>query len=344
MRTPLALLIALALPGGTRVDELVYRPAPGATLVRTIEQESSQELETLKVTMDGEELPPEFLETVRMQLGTHARYTITDVIESVSEGRPHRLVRTFDELTMGDTSHTNGPDGEQSRTGEYESALEGQSVLFAWNAEDDDYDVSFREGSHGDAALLAGLDVELDLREFLPPGPVAPGAEWEVDVAAFRPMMEPGGDLHLLDPKDEAAGAARDHAREQRQRASLREHLAGTIHARYRGTRVEAARRLAVIDLAVEAGSDDEQTDVGPAGDVPEGMTGTTRTELGFALKGELVWDLEHGHAHTFRLAGENRVTLSQVLSGAMEGETFEQVQTMAFRGTMTFSVQVERR
>jgi len=60
-------------------------------------------------------------------------------------------------------------------------------------------------------------------------------------------------------------------------------------------------------------------------------------------MEGELAWDLEHGHALTLELDGTLSMKMAQTVRGEMEGESFEQAQTMLFEGPTSFRLAIER-
>lgn len=333
-----ALLLGSALLalGARGVREELRFAVPGATtLERVIESGFTLDLDEMTLAMDGEELPPEVLGTFEVHIEHSERYRITDAFEAVAGGRPTRLLRSFDELSGEERSRTTSDEGEQSDDSEYASELEGKRVLFVWDDEAEEYDVSWAPGSEGDSDLLAGLREDLDLRGFLPDGPVSEGESWEVDVQAFHAVLEPGGDLALVDAENGAErGGEEDEA--------LRENLSGVVRATFAGVIEEDGRRLARIALAIEARTFVEEPLTSE--DLPEGGSGTSRSDLEFRLEGELAWDLGHGHAQALELAGEYEVKSAFDLDGEYEGESFEQRQTMVFGGDIRFALRVERR
>jgi hypothetical protein len=53
------------------------------------------------------------------------------------------------------------------------------------------------DAREADEELLAGLAEDLDLRGFLPPGPVEPGAQWALSAEAIASALMHGGDLAI---------------------------------------------------------------------------------------------------------------------------------------------------
>jgi len=315
-------------------EEIVFRVAADTTLVRTLKNEYSMQLDSMTVSLDGEEVPSDQFGDFDVTIQHHESYVVTDAFEAVADGLPRRLRRTFDELSGGESS-TFSMDGEDSTdSSDYESELDGRTVLFTWNEESGSFDAAFA-GDGGDEEMLEDLVEDMDLRRFLPPGPRAEGESWSIEPRAFECILDPGGELGLEDPEDEGSDSSVEDA-------ELRENIDGKITATFQGVRVEGGVKQAVIALACETSTHANQ-ELAPD-EIPEGTRGTGRVEIRFVLEGELRWDLEHGHALSFELSGENELTTIQTISGDIQGEPTEQTQKMVFSGETSFSMKVERR
>lgn len=340
MTPPRALLVLLALLSlDSGREEIAFRVAADTTLVRTLESSYSMQLESMTFVMDGEEVPADELGEVDIKIEHGENYVVTDAFEAVAGGRPVRLRRTFDELGGRESSSFSSEEGDSSDSSDYESALEGKTVVFTWNDESEAFDAAFAPGVEGDRELLADLDEDMDLRRFLPAGPISEGESWSIDPLAFAAVLDPGGDLGLeIESAEEAEPDAGDSDKE----AQLRANLAGTIRATFTGTREEDGARAAVIALACENSTWAESPI--DAGEIQEGAKGTDRIEARFHLEGELRWDLVHGHALSFELSGENGLTTIQTIHEELDGEPFDHSQTMVFTGESKYSMRVERR
>lgn len=332
-RPALAAAALLALGSSLVRDEIVFRVPADTTLERKLKSLYSMQLESMAFTMNGEEVPADAFGAVDVQIEHSEVYVVSDAFEAVADGRPQRLRRTFEELGGKESSSYSSEDEDASDESDYESALEGKTVVFTWNEEEERFDAAFAEGTEGDEALLAELDEDMDLRRLLPAGPVAEGDSWSIEPDAFASILDPGGDLGLeAEEGEEEDTSAQD--------AALRENVTGTIRATYEGQREEDG--VAVIALEVDTNSHAEH-DLG-AEELPEGTSGTGRVEVRFLLEGELRWDLVHGHALSFELSGESGLTAIQTIQGDFEGESLEHVQTMVFSGETSFSMSVERK
>lgn len=334
-RFVLAPLVLFPLGALLGREEIVFRVAADTTLERSLKNEYSMRLESMTFSMNGEELPADAFGEIDIQIDHSEACLVTDAFEAVAGGQLRRLRRTFEQLGGQERSSFSSEGEGQSDDSGYESALEGKTVVFTWNDEAQRFDAAFADGSEGDEALLEELDEDMDLRSLLPAGALSEGESWSIDARAFACILDPGGDLGLEDPEGEEQDTSA-------QDAELRANLTGTITATYKGTVEEDGVRQAVIALECDTHTHAEQ-DLGQD-EFLEGANGTGRIEVHFLLEGELRWDLEHGHALSFELSGENEFTTIQTITGEQEGESLEHSQTMVFSGETSFSMHVERK
>jgi len=322
-------LAVLLVPGGGP-EPLTFSPAAGTTLQRDCSWSHTLELESLSVQFNGEDVPAEYLEAAEGSMSREETIVVTDVLETMGDGRPERLVRTFDELSARETLAFGGEPSEEIGASE----LEGKRVVFRWNAESDAHEAEWAEGEEGDEALLAELEEDMDLRALLPGRAVEPDERWEIEVEVFDRLLSPGGDLALVSPSDEED---EDDDSDQQ----FRENIDGSFVARYVGSSEEDGTRVGVIAVTIEARTFAEQ----PLGEDerPEGFEGTRRVEMEVELEGELHWDLEHGHARLFELSGTMALDMLQALRGEVEGESHEQSQRMEFAGPVSLRFTIER-
>ena len=66
------------------------------------------------------------------------------------------------------------------------SALEGETVMFEWDEDEEAYEVT----SDADDGLLADLRMDIDFAGFLPDGAVDEGDEWELQPDAYRKVID----------------------------------------------------------------------------------------------------------------------------------------------------------
>jgi len=331
MRHVLALAAVLALAPAPQPVVIAFAPAAGMTLQRTHRTGFALELESMSLSFDGEEVPAEYLGEMEGSLLNEETRVVTDHFAEVAEGRATRLVRHFDTLAGKDTRTFEG--GEEPEEVLLTSALEGRSVVFAWSAEAEGYEREFAEGEDGDVELLEGLEEDMDLRTLLPDGEVEPGASWELEPQVYGGLIEPGGDLALLAEDEESAG-----------NGELEENADGTVRATFVEVREQSGVRVAAVRLEFDLETYmDEPVTEEEEEDIPA-MEGTWRTALAVEAAGELLWDLEHGHALALEIEGTLTMTMTQDLRGEMDGESLEQKMEMVFRGPLTIALQIERR
>jgi hypothetical protein len=285
MKCSLLLAVAILFVAGCgtlAIDHrIVYAPAEGVVLTRThlTEWEASEQ----GVGSTG-------IDWIASE-----RIVVTDEIREVEEGRPRELRRTFTELASG--SWWAMGDVERVLTSE----LAGRTVVISWDEGEQGYRYVPAEGQEIDEALLAGLAEDMDCRGFLPDGDVEPGDFWALDAGAFKSIAWAGGIMSFHDE-----GVLNDEMERRYQLASRQAQQAeGT--AFFEGVLVTDGPRLAVISFRFETKARFEILD---GGESPGGaLRCYERTGI---VKGELRWDLDHGHLHSITAETE-RVSVSFV-------------------------------
>lgn len=288
------LAYAALLPAETTI---AFAPSEGASISKSFEVEMTFALEDATASMNGEEMPMGPGGDVEGEMS----YTleVVDVFESMADGRPAVLLRSYDEVAT--TYDVMGDSG-----GESMDDISGKSVRFTWNAEENTYDRAWAGDDEGDDedSVLQTLAADLDLGALLPDGPVAEGATWEVSLAELGSIFVPGLDfdraresdmegmdnmpVEILEPMQEALAEA-------------------TVACRFAGMR--DGRPVIAFDVSADFGFDASdaimqsiaesgQTDFEP--DVAE-----FAVDISFECAGELLWNLELGVFETFELNGE---------------------------------------
>lgn len=334
------LLLALALlpvvPSSG--PELAFAPRDGAELVESFEHSWSLELvdQEVVVTFDGEDAEQE-LPDVELVLSSEETVSFTTEYVDVEDGRARRVHRTYDALSSRTSRCATGPDGEEHcAENEGASELEGTSVDFEWDADEESYSRSFAaDDDEADQDLLAGLEADHVLAVLLPDFDVEEGDEWEVDALAFRRISSPGGDLAILEEDD-------DPEEDAEFREQFYDNLEGTVTVRHGGTRTVGAAETEVVVLEVafelETWTERERDlDLEDA----EG-TRFERLEFAFDLEGEVRWDTEAGHARSLRLGGDMGLSVEE--NRTVESEQGEVVvrSTQEFEGEVTYRTDVE--
>jgi hypothetical protein len=332
----LSLGTALALASfASGPDEVRYAPEKGLKVTRTCETSGEFELESESVTFDGEErLDP--AKKSSGSLSIEEKFVVSDELVAVGSGRPEKLARTFDELHQQQTASETRFDGEvMEQTQKLTCDLEGKRVVFTWNADDKRFDVQAAADQKLDAELLDGLDEDMDLRAFLPDKPVAKGDSWDVEPAAFRAVLWPGGRLPFHDAdKDEPDEI--EHALN----AAFYASLDGDAKVTYAGQREEHGVKVFVLHVEADLSRTGESVASSEYTSEHGGAPGAkTKGEFTTQVEGDLLWSVEHAHLISLTLEGQAAVT--QGVSYEMRGQSVEMVRK--FSGKTRYSFAVKR-
>jgi len=323
---PLALGV-LCLGEQTRLE---LRPTDELELAIRAERTFELELvETeLEVEVDGESVgdrePPGLTFTM-------TEVEVIDFIDrfEVADGAVQRLDRTFRELGTNYMEEVTDPLGEAfSQENAGESALEGWTVRFDFDKEGGDEGRSFL-GDDGEAPerLLAGLEPEAHLADFLPAGSVDSGESWEVPVTAFVRMMNLSGNLGLVQEGDTESADDTDYSRQ------FDENLTGSILA----TLVEQGDGVARIELKAKLGTrivtEEELTEGEVSGSLSE------KHEFSFTLEGQLLWLVEPGLPRALTLEGPLSLVMTTDQQQSVPGHELRMLERQHLEGTLGFEV-----
>lgn len=333
-------------------DGPAFRPEPGTSVSKTFTIETDFALDDFSVVVDGQDMGA-VLGSLELTLQTTNTIEVTDTYVSTSGGRPTRLERTYDTLegdaSVGMSTEYGGEDQDVSSSSE----LEGVSVIFAWNEDEERYDVSFAEGEDHDQDLLEGLTEDMDLRVLLPPGDVSPDDTWEVELSKLTGLAVPGGNLKLLpedmDSEDFGDVQIFENLFGQNFGEYLGELLEGSCVCTYKG--VDEDTGLAEILVAVKIGSAADLTDMlaeivealaDQAGqDVPFDID-MADFELDFEGEGVLSWNQEAGRVESFELGGDMTVTADMGISADEDGQSHTAELSLETSGSYDYTVETE--
>jgi hypothetical protein len=354
-KTQLAGLLGLAgaaLAWTPVLEALRFAPAEGTTVEKTFTNEFDIELDDFSMIVSGQDIG-QMLGVPSMQISGGSEMVFEDEYGAVTDGRPKKLTRTF--ATLGsDTAVSFEMMGESSEEGgEVTSPLEGQTVVFTWDGDAEEYRVEFAEGSAGDDDLLEGLEEDADMRSLLPSGDVEEDQSWSFDPEVLQALLMPGGDLAW--ESDEMADADMEEFEEmfgqfgERAFDSAEELLDGEGTATFRGTREVDGREVGVIGLEVEVGSSVDfasliqeliEAAIQEAdGEVPDDLdvyVESADVSLDIEAEGELLWDMATNTPFSVRLSGDFSVAVDLVVSGTAEGETQDLELAVEMSGVMS--------
>ena len=346
---PSLLVLIGAAPVALRWAPLDFRAEEGTELTKQFRTQVVFQVEDIVATLNGVDLDPAMMGDIDLDtLTLEASYTlsVSDLYKRVEGGRPLDYTRSYEGLAF--TYEDGAGNYEDSSRDEFEDKL----VRFVWDAEDESYsrEVETAGDAESDAEsedLVALLAEDLDLRAFLPAGDVDEGESWELGPSALLATVLPGLDLEGLREKLAADADLPEEAVDLAQEAlrGLLEDTGATVT--YRGTREVDGSQLAV--LAIEADGVVEvdllplfETDLFDEAELEELDIQRLDIELSLALRGELLWDAEAGHAHALDLLGELEGEWSMAFDLEQEGMSFGIEGSVEFSGTLEHTASFE--
>lgn len=307
-----SLLLLTTLPGLQATQTLRFEPKGESGLTKTVTTVQYLSLESYAFRIDEREQ-----ETTRdFEVTTTQSLQVTDEYGPVTDGRPATLRRVYDRLSYDGVAELAVP-GQVADTRPIHggSPLQGKSVVFTWVDEEQSYGKYF-DLEETDEQFLAELEEDMDFRAFLPSGPVKEDDSWTVDAALMRDVLGHGGDLGILinfqtDPTIErllssGVGGAFSQL--------LAGKIEGEVKAVYGGLREEEGAQLGIIRFEFRLNTDVDQTEKARrAMSSRELPPGSKMTYFGTQCalengKGELLWDMAAGRAHSFSLRCDERL------------------------------------
>ena len=354
-RTAIALSAALAVPTllafTGQADKIAFSPAAGSSIVKTFTTTTNMELDDMQMSMNGE--PSPMTPDMEMTMETVNVVTVTDEYGEIKGGQPAMLTRTFDEIgaemEMDLVVSMMGNEESQAPTGSGSSELEGSSVVFKWNDETSEYDVSFAEGEEGEAELLESLAENMDVRGLLPTDELAEGDSYDIELTALIDVLAPGGDLKLdMEIEGQEQGAmGPDAAMMSDFRRFFEDMLEGKATGKYVGTRDVAGVMVAVIEIEIEidasADMSDLATEMMGQEELPVEMSiDRLDVQMTYEGGGELLWNMAAGHIHSLDLTADITVAMDMAMAMDMGGQAMDLGMEMAMSGTVGSKVTTE--
>jgi len=350
--------IGLGLVGWrTAADEVKFGPSDGTTITKTFSAEFEMELDDFAMIVGGQDVGS-MIGTPEMTFTSSSEVSFSDEYGGVADSRPGKLTRTFEDLGSEFTM-TIAMMGESDEQGtEMTSPLEGVSVVFDWNEESGDYDVSFADDSEGDESLLEGLTEDTDLRGLLPRGEVSKDETWEFEPMALQAMLMPSGDMswETEDMPDADMAEFEEMFSEFTDEAMAlgEELMAGEGTATYMGTREIDGRQVAVIGLEVEIGSSTDLSSLlasiaerameeEDAPDDAEIDIQTADVSMDIEAEGELLWDLATGTPLGMTISGDFDVAVDISVFVSGDGEEMDFEISVAMSGPFSSDLSTSR-
>jgi len=315
------------------VEGPAFAPDEGSVVSREYSIEQDYQLDSFSVQVNGEDLSGMIGElefTMRIESGIR----VTDEYAALGDGRPTKLSRTFDGLESSTTVNTMTNFGGEQQDFEASSDLEGATVLFVWDEDDEEYEITFEDGESDDD-LLGGLNEDMDLRVFLPEDDVSAGDSWTVELEDLAPLATPGGNLQLV--PDEMEGAedmdldffeeiGEDFAEE------FGELFEGECVCTFKEIREKGGEKLAEIAIDIEIASAANIADmlmevvnaIGEqfGGEAPEMDIESADINFDFDGEGTLFWNMSVGRAESFEISGEAIIGFELAVLIEAEGDS----------------------
>lgn len=325
----------------TFLDEISRGAAEGEERTRTIEASREMSIVDMVIMVNGEDMSemmgdPDSTET------TGFNVTLHDSFASVDGGRATRFVRTYRELAGSaavEGGMTEMMGGEMDR--ELSSELEGEDVIFTWDAEEEDYVAAFPEESGADDELLEDLVGDLEFSELLPGAAVSVGDEWDIELEHFEMIIEPGGQFHL---EPEGAETEFDGMEDQIEEADIEPTYEGTLTGKL--TSVE--ERMATIEVTAEIEMLIDMSGVlDPMTQEMQGME-LVITPIELVIErtaegtGTLVWDIENGRLVSFEFEAEVIEMTTNSSEIEVMGDVMEQYMESTSEGTISVAYSID--
>jgi hypothetical protein len=304
--------LLLLVPEVLTPEELVFGVPSGARIEKSFETEGELTVSERELLIDGNELEVDSGD-VEVQILFRQKLVLVDEYTRVDATRPLVLLREFRLLEGREDTEIGGDDGDQSWGDDKHSPLEGKTVRFTWDEDQESYGVRYHGEERGDESLLEDLVGDSDLLAFLPQKPVAEGDSWRIEARHFRGLTDPGGILRFVGEDEEDGEDEGQGVEIERQ---LHANQAGTLTATYEGVRDEEGTRVAVIALRAEI-----RTHAVKEGEDEDGDPVVDRFELSSEYEGELLWDGALGRPHSYRIAGDLRASHTETTTWEDEDE-----------------------
>ena len=301
MKFALAAGFALvALPLSVESLQFSVEKEDMASCAWTIESTTETTSSTLTIMGDDKDIGSDITSTRTFQIELSDEYLDVD-----DEGVPTQIVRSYEALL----SETSRDDNDT----EVDSELVGETVVFGYDADAEEWSAEYGEDSDGESDWLDGLTPRIDLAGVLPDDDVDVGDTWEVPPSFLAGVLKPGGDMMVQasEEDDEPEEGSIQITLPGGNDFAIFEEFEGDINAMLKEVVEEDDTRLAKITVAVDVEADvdliDQLEDKADDRGVDEAYEGANLTRT---LEGELtvMWNLE-----------TNRVVS---LSGNLSGNT----------------------
>lgn len=287
---------------------------------------------------------------VEMSVTMDLEAAFTDTYRSSGDNRPMTFSRLYDGASMSGEFSAAAQGESEGESFEVESALEGSTVDWRWDEDEEDYVPAWPEDEDRDEETLEGLLPRLDLAFMLPTEEVAEGDSWDIDALELAALLLPGGDLGY-DTEGGDRGEMEDGFDEEQLEEMMSDLFEGEVKATFKGMRDE----LAEIEISLEIDGDEDFADMVADGiaqaieisgeEVDPSMIPSIETfTMSVALEGEgvLLWDMGAGHARSFEMSSELEFGVEVEIFVAQEGMEFPVTGEVLLGGSMEVAMEAE--
>lgn len=326
-------------------EKLLFQPQVGSSLTKSYTIAGEFALDEISVIVDGQDLGG-MLGQIEVSAKQESRIEVTDSYKAVAHGRPTEILRTFEVLSATMNMEMTPAQAEMPEFSST-SALEGKTVAFRWNEEQEEYERSFHE-SGGDEELLEGLEEDMDLRAFLPSGEVSADDVWSIELTELKSIVAPGGNLRML-PTDQEVDEEMMQKFEELFSGFGEEFgdlLEGSCTCTYKGAREEGGVRVGEIAIELEVATTLDLSEFldkiisaaieeSGAGEALAFTLETADFNLDFEGTGTLLWNLAAGRVHSFQIAGDATLDIDISVSVEAQGESHELDASLELAGSI---------
>jgi hypothetical protein len=339
---PTALLGSLILLAfQPAADQVEFRPADGTEASKSFQVSGNFELGDLTMLVNGQDMSG-MVPLDQMAGEFDASFSVIDEYVKTVDGKPIEFVRQFVKST------TEWDMGEESGSEEDWMEMDGETVVFKWNAETKSYDRSYKDGE-GDAEKLEDLGINpelLDYRTLLPQKSVSKGDRWSVDPKGMGSALMFGLDFDSLPSMTDEIEDADALAMLEQLKPSFEKMLEGfKTECEYDGTREEGEVTVGVIKVKISADANmdlaqmiEEMARKQIPPEVQVDMTfNTAAITMKLTAEGELLWDIKRGLPHSFTLDGDMEMGFELDASVSAEGQEQAIEMNMEVMGKMNW-------
>jgi hypothetical protein len=330
---PVLFTAPVLLAAAPFVAELGFQPPEGSKVTRDYSIAIDFELGDLTVIADGQDMsemmPGDFDGKAELSMQTQDHFVRS------AGGRALELIRTFASIEASMEA------GGESQDMDGSDDLEGKTVRFLWNEEENDYDVAYHE-CEGEESDLKSVGADMDLSVLLPERAVEVGDVWTVGADQIAAVLLFGSKLEDDEPED---------AMFQTLMAEIEPQLTAMMEGfkltcEYKGERDESGVKVGVIGLDLVGEGELDLEPVIRA--VMDSQELPIQVDLSFdaatlglsiAGKGELFWNVQRGLLHAFDLGADVELAVDLDVGVDAEGESHEMQAEVELLGRGTWKV-----